>query len=455
MLGSAIRRILRFSRDQRHVMRAAVVVAGYLFVAKAIVAGREIAVAWRFGVSAEADAFQLALTIATWVPLLVGTIAPIVLVPYIISLKDCGERSTFLKDMVLVAVLLGAFLTLFVFAASGFAVEILAGDLTAGTRTMAAAMVLHMLPATFFMIIALFYTARLQASGNLSFGVWEAGPALGLIVLLALTPPPGGATALAVGTSLGSGVQAVALIIVAMFWYPLAKARGALFHTAAWRPLLSGLGVLAAGQVLISLALPIDQAFAARTGTGGVSQLGYAQRGLGLVAAMGTIIIARALLPAFSTRVSNAEWAAGRREARQWSHVMFWAGIAIAGIGWLAAPLVVRLLFERGAFSTQDTDAVAWLVRLGLLQFPFFLAGNVMVQWFAALGRHSLLALACAISVPVKLVANFSLTPLMGVAGIVVGTVIMYLVTFLVLQIAWHKSGTQRSDPAGAIGGLR
>src|SRR3546814_4343245 len=52
--------------------------------------------------------------------------------------------------------------------------------------------------------------------------------------------------------------------------------------------------------------------------------------------------------------------------------LMMGAGAAAVAIAWALAPWGVALLFERGAFTADNTQAVAQVLRWGLLQLPFY-----------------------------------------------------------------------------------
>ena len=56
-------------------------------LAKVCVALREVTIAWRYGVDAVVDAYQVALTLTTWLPLLIAGITTSVLVPRLVAVR--------------------------------------------------------------------------------------------------------------------------------------------------------------------------------------------------------------------------------------------------------------------------------------------------------------------------------------------------------------------------------
>jgi peptidoglycan biosynthesis protein MviN/MurJ (putative lipid II flippase) len=91
------------------------------------------------------------------------------------------------------------------------------------------------------------------------------------------------------------------------------------------------------------------------------------------------------------------------------------------------------VLFERGAFTGQDTARVAEVLRYGLTQLPFYFAGIVLVSLLASQGRHRLIAAVASVNLVVKLLALVILTPLLGINGIALSTSLMYFFTLLLL----------------------
>jgi len=119
-----------------------------------------------------------------------------------------------------------------------------------------------------------------------------------------------------------------------------------------------------------------------------------------------------------------------RATALKWSVLMLAAGAAVTAAGWLLAPWGVGLLFERGAFTAQDTIAVAHVVRWGLLQLPFYFGVLILVQLLASQNRYRIMAFIAVANFAVKAVMNQVLAPAMGPAGIMLATSLMYVSSY-------------------------
>jgi peptidoglycan biosynthesis protein MviN/MurJ (putative lipid II flippase) len=182
-------------------------------------------------------------------------------------------------------------------------------------------------------------------------------------------------------------------------------------------------------QLLITFSVPIDQGFAARLGEGAVATLGYANRIITLFSGLASIVVGRALLPVLSGAVADGDLALGRRHALQWAGLLAGAAALGCAVLWIAAPGLVRILFQRGAFDAMASANVAGVLRYGLLQLPFFFGGMALVQWYAALGRFRAVLSITTGALAVKFGLNAVLTPVYGIDGIMIATASMYLFT--------------------------
>jgi peptidoglycan biosynthesis protein MviN/MurJ (putative lipid II flippase) len=211
-------------------------------------------------------------------------------------------------------------------------------------------------------------------------------------------------------------------------------------RSAAWPIFWRGMGVLLAGQAAMSVVNLVDPLMATGFGGGSVASLGYAQRMIGLLTAIGATAVGRAVLPVLSSHVASGALSDADRLARRLAAISFAGGLAIASVGWFAAPWATKLLFERGAFGPDQTAAVVSLVRAGLPQLPFYFAGIVLVQSLASRGRHVLIAAVAFANLIVKLGANEWLSQSIGVEGLMLATAVMYAFSFAAIALVIRMS---------------
>ena len=87
-------RLARFDPDHQRIFKGAVRVALFLVLGKAAGAIKEMAVAYRYGISDEVDAYQFTLTMATWLPVTIVGVLSVVLIPVLVRLRrgEPGDR---------------------------------------------------------------------------------------------------------------------------------------------------------------------------------------------------------------------------------------------------------------------------------------------------------------------------------------------------------------------------
>ena len=404
-------------------------------------AAGEMAIAYRYGVSADVDAYLFVLNLIRWPIGVWFSVLTVVLVPLEVRIRhdEGAELSRFRAELLGLTLVFGGALMLLVCLGISLLMQRSWSGLPEATANIASSMVpvLSML-APLGALISLF-SAWLLASGRHINSLLEGVAALVLVVVL-LVFPGRDIEPLLWGTLAGFVVHLVSLVI------PLHRAHkidAPRFTRASpkWTLFWKGFGIMLVGQALMSFTSIVDQFFAVRLGAGSVAVLSYTNRILALLLGLGAVAISRATLPVFSQVQSQDN---GRfRVVLLWSGLLFLFGWLVAIISWWLAPWAVTLLFERGAFTTQNATAVFETLRYGVAQIPFYFSGLVMASLLASQGRYGGIAVIACLSVVVKMGANFVLTPRLGISGIVLGTAFMYMASMVLswITIRKHFSG--------------
>lgn len=407
----------------------------FVFVGKLAGAAKEMTIAWRYGVSASVDAYVFIFNLVNWPVSVWLSVLTIVLVPLAARLRsdNPGELPRFRAELLGLTLLLGLIIGLLGWW--GLPVLLRAGWLGLSGPAlqqgigMAGGMALLLPLGT---AISLF-SAWLLAAGRHRNTLFEAIPALTLLVAL-LLPPGWLPEPLVWGTVAGFALHAAALAAPLRAAGELPAPRLAQ-RSPAWRWFWGSIGVMAVGQVLTTSTGLIDQFFAAGLGEGALSTLSYANRILALVLGLGATSIFRAALPVFAA--ANArEPSALLPLTQRWIRPIFLTGLAISLVSWILAPWGVSILFERGAFTAQNTQEVASVFRVAALQIPFYLLVHLFLAALAAQGRHKSIAVGNAINLLIKLILVFWLVSVYGINGLVLSTAIMYGALAVILYYA-------------------
>ena len=431
--------------DARHaaILRGLVAVALFTLLGKLMSAAKEMAVAYRYGLAAEVDAYQFLTTLVSWPVGVWSSVLTAVLVPLAARMReaDPGELPRFRAELLGLALLIGLGLGVLAWLAIGAMLRMGQG----GLATQALALAQAALPGL-VLLLPLGLLTTLQSAWMLAAGrhvntLMDSIPTF-FIAAAILAVPNGGIEPLVWGTVAGCSVHLAALL-VPMAGLGELEAPRLRWSSPRWTWFWQGFGIMLGGQALLSLTTVIDQFYAAGLGTGAIATLGYANRVLSLILGLAAVAVSRATLPVFSQTHPEGPGAL-KRLAMHWAGLMFVAGIAVALLAYPVAPWAIALLFERGQFGAADTRVVAEVLRYGLPQLPFYVASMVLVSYALSQRRYRLVFWSGVLGCAAKLAGNWLLVPYLGVNGIALATTFTYALNALLFHVALSRSGMHR-----------
>lgn len=422
-MQSMKKRLSGVHQDHKRIARSALVLLIFVLAGKLIGASKEMAIAYRYGISGTVDAYQLALTLITWLPATITNELSVLLVPALVSLrKDKAQQNQFLGELEGAGLAIGIVFSLVLYFFWPHMVRFFSGSLAESTREMCRQMIVGMAPVGVLAFTICISAARLQASEKHINTLLECVPAIGLLVFVLSARDSVSIMPLILGTTIGIAIQAAWLRILARRADTLPARPRLSLRAAQWPGTMRSLGMLMIGSVVANLWLPVDQYFMAQMGEGSIATLGYANRLLSLLVSMGAIAISRATLPILSEILYRGDHERARGTAMKWSFVMLTVGAIGAGIAYVLAPYGIALLFQKGAFTSEDTMAVTHLFRFGLSQIPFSFGMCVLIQLFAGEARYKAITVISVVGFATKLAANAVLVRFYGPLGVPLGT---------------------------------
>jgi putative peptidoglycan lipid II flippase len=175
----------------------------------------------------------------------------------------------------------------------------------------------------------------------------------------------------------------------------------------------------------------VDQLMAAMLPGGSVSALNYGNRVVALPLGLAATALGTVAVPYFSSMVARGDWAEVRHTLGRYLRLIFAVTVPLTLILILASRPLVRLLFERGAFTAEDSQLVARVQSFYALQIPFYIAGIMVVRVISSMQANQILLWGAAINLSVNVILNYLLMKWLGVAGIALSTSFVYLVSFL------------------------
>ncbi len=446
IFGAIGNRISNLNPDHHAIVRGMIWVSLFVFLGKLAGAAKEMVIAYRYGVSNEVDAYLFIFNIIT-LPISVWfSILTIILVPLAARIRQdaSADLPRFRAELLAFALVLGCDLTLIAWFGLPVLLHSSWVGLSESTLSIATDIIPDMIALIPLGVLISLFSAWMLSSERHANTLLESVPALVILAALLILPHDG-VSPLVWGTLAGF-IFHVASLAAPLVWKGEIEMPRFTSHSPQWPVFWQGFGIMLVGQTLTSFTGIVDQFFAAHLETGAIATLSYSNRILSLILGLGATAVSRATLPVFS-RIKSQEGKQLKKIAMFWVQLMIALGIVTLIISWWLAPWIVKLLFERGAFTARNTEAVTEVFRYGLIQILFYFPALVIVALLASYRKHNLIAISGITNLLVKTGANYVLVPSMGINGIILATAIMYMVSFI--QLYWFAATVLKQRETG------
>lgn len=437
------------------------IVSGFLLVAvltvmsKGVSFVKDATVARQFGTGDAMDAFLVSFGLLTFLAALAGGGMPEAFLPvYTESALKSRRRAHWMAVQglaihaaSLLVLALGCYLIapwFIQWATRGFSVE---------KQALAVQLLRGLLP--FLLCFGLSYQLSAWLRADKKFLIATSAPMLiPLAIMLALFWQGAQATAhtLVHGTVAGAAAHSALLAAVLLPRLP----RSPRFWALCLRRVEKRVGriwkhafhYLVAGGIFSS-SVVVDQTMAAWLSPGSVAVLGYTEKLCGIILAVTVAPSSDVLFPYFADKVARQDWAGVKRQLFvSIGSILALAMPAVLFLCWLA-PWVVATLFERGSFTSEDTQRVAHVLRFAALQIPFYIVGSLASRVVVAMQATQFILWVSGIGLLVNAGLNLLLMRSMGAAGIALSTVLVQLVSavlacvYVLAQIRQRERKTQ------------
>lgn len=429
-------RATRASSINYRIFQAFVSISSAVLMIRLVGLLNSIVVTSRFGAGAAMDAYF----VASGLPIIAASLVTGALEASVIPAftRSRAERtpeqtsaffSTLLNGLVLGTLLLTGLMLIF----RQQIVFLVAPALDPTRMGLAIALAPFIFPAFMFLTGIGFLEDILNAEGQFGWPAYAGAlvPLTTVVFVLAVNSSRG-VVVLCVGTLCGLllqlGVDIIRLRRSRLTYRPVIDLRNPdvlLALATAW-PALCG--------ALISRASPIiDQVFASFLTAGSISALNYSLKLIGVPTGLIFAAIGRAVLPYLSRQVTAHDMRAFKATLRLY---LWLTGVVTAVIALLMFALahpVVRLLFQREAFTAADTTLTVYTLRGFVIGLAPMAVGFVTARAFSALRKTRVLMYTSLFSVCANAIFDFVFARLWQSFGIALATSAVYCCTMIVL----------------------
>jgi len=423
----------------RKIFAAILTVGSLTFIVKLAATVKELFVAHRFGTSDTLDAFLIALVLPSFLSnVLAASFNPALIPTYVEVYERAGKaeaQKLFANVMLLCMLFLGAATMLLVIFTSPL-LAMIASGFSAEKLALTRALYFALLPYLFVSGVSVIWSAILNARGRFALAAIApiVTPVLTMTLLLTVVKR-WNIYAVVAGT-----VGGILLETLVLGWSLRRHGFSLLprWHgmSAATKQVLQQYAPVIAGGLVMNCTTLVDQAMATTLGSGSVAVLNYANKIIAFTLGVATMALGAAVLPHFSRMAAAGDRAGIRHTLRTYSRLILAASSAVTIVFIALSEPLVRLLFQRGAFTAADTGVVAKTQIFYLLQVPFYVTSIMIVRLISSLKANRILLWGAVISLILKVALNYVFMQRFGVGGIALSTSVVYVISFGFLAAA-------------------
>lgn len=410
-----------------------------------------------FGAGAQYDAYALTFFLVTFLDNLVGQSYNTVVLPLSIRMRERWSQATVVRFQNLAAALFLIPVVIYMVILTlrgGWILALMAPRLPDETRLWVYRLIPIMaLPGMALMVVTM---GKSVLNANRRFGVAGAMPLVGGVIILAalvMGAGPLGIWCLPLGFLVSAMVQLLVTLGFAARTGCVAVARPAA-PPGELRRLWDLGGVFLLSQVALLCGMAADRYFATGLEVGSVSALAYTAS----IVNMGTQVFSLSVTVVMFTRMAEmiAVGDMGRCGEYVRDNMLRQMRIVVPGslALSLAAPEIVRVLFQHGVFDAADAARTAGVMSIYVLALPGMVANTLVARVFHALQRirdrvwlHTAYVLALV-------GCNLALADPLGVRGIAVsaGVGINLLLVLSLGVLVRYRTGLRVRLLAGVMG---
>ncbi len=433
-------------RDSK-VLSDTVLVGALTVLVKLAGAGKVVFSAHLFGAGDQIDAYLIAFLIPSLLGEVLAGSLTASLIPTLIETRERqGHASAHqLYSTVLVAsILLLAAVAAVVSLGSSVVIRLLGSGFSPEKLHLTQVFFLWMTPVLPLSAISVTWRALLNAKERFAAAAFVPilTPLLSIGFLFAVGRQIG-ALSLAWGTLAGSAAEVLFLALALELHGIRVRPVRPIWSTEA-RQVFSQYLPMAAGCVLLCGSSLIDQTMAAMLPAGSVAALNFGTRVSGVIAAVGPQALSTAILPRFSQMTAMSDWLGLRETLKRYA----WLSIAVsvpatAFLIYFSEP-IVRLIFQRGAFSAADARTVVHVQTFSLLQIPVTILLALVVRAVSSMKANELLLRMAALGLTANVVLDYLLMQKFGVAGIALSAPLVTTVSLSFLSYLLYRRSKTR-----------
>ncbi|WJJ95489.1 murein biosynthesis integral membrane protein MurJ [Algibacter luteus] len=415
------------------VLKNILLVGSLTVLVKIVAFYKETVVASAFGLSELLDTFFIAMLVPGFISnVFIGAFGSVFIPNYVKASKSENDLRAFQTTGFLITIGISAVFTLIAILFTDTFIETFFSGHTTAYYNLIKVQFYYIVPCIFIWGLNSLLSGLLHISGEFKTPTF-IGIITPICFLICITffNEQLGESILAISLLIGTILEFLSILVVA-FAKKIIKLSNPNFKSPNIKIMLEQIPAKVSSGFLTGLIPVTDQYFAAKLAIGSIASLNY---GLKIPAFLTSILIismSKVLLPHFSKLVIEDKKLAFDKLFYSLKRLFIVTSIAAICVI-IISPWLIEFLFERGEFTSKNTEIVSLLQIIFLVYAPFTVCGMVLVNFLTSLNENNFMAKVSFVAVILNLVLDFIFMKYYGVYGIALCTTTVFIVRAVIL----------------------
>ncbi len=413
------------------IAQASIIIGFFTIISKLASMGKEIIIAHSFGRGDALDAFLIAMVVPSFfINVISGSINAALIPTYIQSQEKLGKDAAqkLFSTIMTITILLLIFISFVLILTAPYYLPLIAS----GFSSIKLKLTLHL---TYILMIILLISGMITIWNSVlnageKFALTAFSPIfVPLTSVLCIWVMSGrlGISALAIGTVIGMIFNAIILV--------LGLKRQGIHLKFGWqlstevRKVMSQYAPMVAGAIIMSSTILVDKAMAAMLPSGSVSALEYGYKVIAFFTGIVIMALSTSVLPYFSKQVAVNDKEGLQHTFNTFFIISLWISVPVMSFIFIFSKPIVQILFQRGAFTAEDTQVVAKVQLFYSFMLPSYIVGILGVRLISSKLGNKILMYGAIINLITNIVLNIVFMKIYGVAGIALSTSVVYFIS--------------------------
>lgn len=418
--------------SNRQIFGAAVTVALMTLLVKVAAMVKELVVAWRFGTRDELDAFFIALLVPSFVINVVAGSFNAALIPTYIRVREqegMNAAQRLFSGVMVWSLGLLLLTTILIVGIAPLYLPLIARGFSPEKLNLTFYLLCAITPVVLVKGMVVIWGAVLNAGERFALAALSPSITPVITILFLVVSQSWGVYALAFGLVIGAILELIVLGLALKRQHISLKPRWYGFDEHI-RQVAGQYAPMIAGAFLMSSTNLVDQSMAAMLSPGSVAALNYANKLIAFPIGLSATALGTSVIPYFSRMVAKNDWTSVKHTLNRYLKLIFIYAVPLTILIVILSEPLVKILFQRGAFTADNTQLVSQIQAFYALQIPFYVAGILLVRLISSMGANHILMWVALCNLIINIVANYIFSQWFGISGIALSTTCVYIFSF-------------------------